>query len=294
MKTIHVMIWSLAIAASLPASAANLMLNFRSTSTNAAASGDVTAAYQTLSPAHDDGSIPLAQTTWNNFSSTAASGSLNYADGSAATGVTLTFGSERVANSGSIDYSYVTGINISALYGTGGGTAGQQSLTGNPASIYGNGNNSSNSAPARAGWLGATNSAIGMRLDGLAAGDYRIYVMARNTNSNATTAGPIFLYATTGASSSTFAFSSLTSTTEANTTYPNSNPTAYNAFDEGVNYVAIDVTVTAGQSIFLASDGSATGETRGFLNMVQIVAIPEPSVPLLAGLGLLALARRRR
>ncbi|MBN8460956.1 MAG: hypothetical protein J0M04_24260 [Verrucomicrobia bacterium] len=294
MKTIHSTIWMLAIAASLPASAANLMLNFRSTSTNAAASGDVTAAYQTLSPAHDDGSIPLAQTTWNNFSSTASSGSLNNADGSAASGVTLTFGSERVANSGSIDYSYVTGINISALYGNGGGTAGQQSLTGNSASIYGNGNNSSNSAAARAGWLGAANSAIGMRMDGLAAGDYRIYVMARNTNSNATTAAPMFLYASTGASSSTFGFSSLTPTTEANTTYPNSNPTAYNAFDEGVNYVVIEVTVAAGQSLFLASDGAATGETRGFLNMVQIVSIPETSVPLLAGLGLLALGRRRR
>lgn len=294
MKTIPVMIWSLAIAASLPASAANLMLNFRSTSTNTAASGDVTAAYYTLSPAHNDGAIPLAQTTWNNFSGTGASSSLTNADGTSATGVTLTFGSERVANSGSIDYSYVTGITISALYGSGGGTNGQQNLTGNSASIYGNGNNSSNSAAARAGWLGAANSAIGMRLDGLAAGDYRIYVMARNTNSNAVVAAPMYLYATTGASASTFGFSSLTPATEANTTYPTSNPTAYNAFDEGVNYVAIDVTVTAGQSLFLASDGAATGETRGFLNMVQIVSIPEPSVPLLAGLGLLALGRRRR
>ena len=201
MKALPILTLSLALAASFSASAANLMLNFRSTSTNAAASGDVTAAYYTLSPGHDDGTIPITDTAWNNFSSTASSSSLNYSNGTAASGVSVTFGNESAASSGIISYTATSGINMTALYGTGGATAGNLNLTSNAASIYGSGNNSSNSAVGRAGWLGgAANTAIGMRVDGLEAGDYRIYVMSRNTNSNATAASQ-FIYATTGASS---------------------------------------------------------------------------------------------
>jgi hypothetical protein len=294
MKPLPVLTLSLALAASFPAAAANLMLNFRSTSANAAASGDVTAAYDTLSPGHDAGTISMAETTWNNFSSAAGSSTLSYSDGSAAPGVSVTFGNESAAGSGIISYSTVSGINTSALYGTGGATPGNLSLVSNAGSIYGSGNNSGNSAAGRAGWLGAaTNTAIGMRVDGLAAGDYRVYVMSRNTNSNAASV-PQFLFATTGASSTSYTFSALTAATQANTGYANTNPTAYNAFDEGENYVAIDLTLADGESLFLAADGAASGETRGFFNMVQIVAVPEPSLALLGSFGLLSLLRRRR
>jgi hypothetical protein len=294
MKPLPVLTLSLALVASFPATAANLMLNFRSTSTNAAASGDVTATYATLSPAHDAGTIPLGETSWNNFSSTAPSSSLTYSDGAAASGVTVTFGNESAASSGIISYATVSGINTSALYGTGGASPGNLSLVSNAGSIYGSGNNSSNSAAGRAGWLGgAVNTAIGMRVDGLAAGDYVVYVMSRNTNSNAASV-PQFLYATAGASSTSFTFSSLTAMTQANTGFANTNPTAYNGFAEGENFVAINLTLAAGDSLFLAADGAATGETRGFFNMVQIAAVPEPSMVLLGSFGLLSLLRRRR
>lgn len=279
-------------------SAANLMINLRSSSTNAAASGNVASPYLTLSPGHDAGTLSLSETTWNNFSSTGASSSLSYSDGTSASGVSLIFGTESVTGSGTIDLGTVTGINTTSLYGTGGAVAGQQSLVGNSGSIYGSGNNSGNSAAARAGWFGggtsAVGNAVGMRVDGLVAGDYRIYVMARNTNSNATTAAPMNLYATTGASAASFTFSSLTADVLANTTYPNSNPTAYNTFVDGTNYVAIDLTLLTGQSLFLASDGGSAAETRGFLNMVQIVSVPEPAAALLGALGTLTLLRRRR
>lgn len=111
---------------SLPA--ANLMINLRSTSTNAAASGEVASPYLTLSPGHSAATISNTETTWNNFNSTGASSSLLYSDGSAATGVTLTFGTESTTGSGTLDLGTVTGINLSSLYGTGGAVAGQQSL----------------------------------------------------------------------------------------------------------------------------------------------------------------------
>lgn len=279
-------------------SAANLMINLRSSSTNAAASGNVASPYLTLSPGHDAGTLSLSETTWNNFNSTGASSSLLYSDGSSASGVSLIFGTESTTGSGTIDLGTVTGINTTSLYGTGGAVAGQQSLVGNSASIYGSGNNSGNSAAARAGWFGGGTSgagnAIGLRVDGLVAGDYRIYVMARNTNSNAATAAPMNLYATTGASASSFTFSSLTADVLANTPYPNTNPTAYNTFVDGTNYVAIDLTLLTGQSLFLASDGGAAVETRGFLNLVQIVSVPEPAAALLGAMGTLTLLRRRR
>jgi hypothetical protein len=295
MKIQFLTMLSIAVCASQALSAANLLINLRSTSTNASASKeDVDAPYLTLDPGHDAGTIAAAETSWNNFSSTGGSSSLVYGDGAAAAGITLTFGTEATAGSGTINLGTVTGINTSALYGSGGFVNGQRSLVGHADSIYGNGNVSGNSAVGRAGWLGASNSAIGLRVDGLVAGEYRVYVMARNTNSNAETAAPMNLYATTGSLASTFDFSSLSATVQANTTYPTSNTTAYNEFVSGENFVAIDVTLAEGQSLFLASDGASAGEPRGFINMVQVVAIPEPSVPLLAGLGLLALVRRRR
>jgi hypothetical protein len=279
-------------------SAANLMINLRTNSSNSAASGDVASPYLTLSPAHAAGTVANSETVWNSFSSTAASSSLLYSDGTSASGVTLTFGAETSAGAGTIDLGSVSSINISSVYGTGGSTAGQLSLVGNAGSIYGSGNNSSNSAVGRAGWIGGGTAgsgiALGMRVDGLAAGEYRVYVMARNTNTNATTATPMNLYATAGAFATSFTFSALTAEIQANTTFPSSNATAYNTFEDGVNYVALNITLADGDSLFLAADGGTAAESRGFLNMVQIVAIPEPASALLGTLGLLALLRRRR
>lgn len=282
-----------ALATSIPANAANLMLNFVSTSTNAAAAGSVIPEYATLSPAHATGSIASSQTTWNNLNSTTVSTPLKYSDGSTATGVNVTFSSELTAGGGVLSFG-TSNLNLSALYGSGGGQGTNLSLTGDPLSIYGNGNNSSNTAVGRAGWLGgAANTAIGMRIDGLSAGSYLIYVMARNTNSNGV-AAPINLFASAAVSSNSFNFSTLTPSQEANSIYPVGDTTSYNSFVQGENYVVMPVTVGAGQSLFLASDGASSAELRGFLNAVQIVAVPEPSALLLSAVGLLAWGRRRR
>ncbi|WP_193210436.1 hypothetical protein [Luteolibacter marinus] len=290
MKTLVPTLSAALLAASSPLQASSLLLNFHTT--HGSDPGAVGGSYLDLSPGHASGAVAASETTWNNFATTAASSSLSYGDGSSATGVTVTFGSETSAGSGTIGFGAAT-INTAALYGSGGGVGGFENLVSNAGSIYGDGNNTGNSAAGRAGWLGgASNTAIGLRVDGLTAGEYTVYVMGRNTNSNVAEL-PITLYAGSGALSSTFGFSALTGSVESNFGAATPNPAAYNSFIAGDNYVALNVTLGAGDSLFLASDGTGT-ETRGFFNMVQIVAVPEPSGALLGGIGLLAFLRRRR
>lgn len=273
----------------LPAQGVNLMLDFG----NPAANSVVAAPYLTLSPGHANSAIPGAQTSWNTITTSANRTDLVYADGSAATGITLDLGQETTGGNGVIDYA--TNIGTLTLAGSGGGVPGQQSLLG-AGSIYGD--NSSSTAAGRDGFFGSgaattTGTAIGLRIDGLAAGDYTAYVMARNTNTNAASY-PMNLYSSVGASSGSFSLASL-SATQANPGYASVGYAGqYNSFVLGDNYQAINFTIAAGQSFFLGIDGGNDAiDRRGFLNMVQIVSVPEPSSLALAALGLLVLRRRR-
>src|SRR5690606_34246374 len=45
---------------------------------------------------------------------------------------------------------------------------------------------------------------------------------------------------------------------------------------EGVNYVAMSVTLGTDEDLVIVSDGLVSGQDRGFLNTVEIV-IPEPA-----------------
>ncbi len=296
------------------ASAVSLMLDFgnpdpTATGNNINAGPDASGIYLTLSPGHALGTVPAGHTSWNTITTSSPRTDLVYGDGSEATGITLTLGQEASNGSGTISYS--TGISSLALTGSGGGTSGRQALL-HPAvdgnygiSIYGD-TRANSTAVGRDAFFGGgtsgtasvagTGTAVGLRVDGLAAGEYRVYVMARNTNSNDTGDRSMNIYATNGASSGTFDFSSLFHAQQANTTYLTGDYTGQHAqFAEGENFVGIDVTIGDGESIFLAVDGANINlEARGFLNMVQIVPIPEPSTALLGAFGFLALLRRRR
>lgn len=300
MKNLPLAILAISASTMHSLSAATLMLDFGNPATNTsvpesnntASPGPVaTGAYLTLSPGHAIGGVTSAETTWNTITSSAANSSLSYSDGTSASTVTLTLGQEFSAGDNTIDFS--TPIASLGLVGNGGGTAGRKSLlTAN--SIYGD-TRLGSSAVGRDAFFGAAGSAIGFRVDGLTAGDYVIYLMGRNTNANTASLAGMTFYATTGASSGSFSsFNTAGSEYQANTTYTTAAYTnQYESFVEGQNYVALNVSLAAGQSLFVAVDGTDT-ELRGFLNMAQIVSVPEPSAVLLGGLGLLALLRRQR
>ena len=282
MKSLPVLTLSLAFAASFPASAISLMFDFGNPTantavpeTNTSSPGPVASGnYLTLSPGHVTGDVATGETTWNTITTSGQRSDLSYSNGTSATGVTLTLGQEAVAGDNTINFS--TAISTLNLLGNGGGTAGRQSLL-TAGSIYGDSRLGS-SAVGRDGFFGGAGSAIGFRVDGLAAGRYIIYLMGRNTNSNtATTLGGMTFYATNGPSSSTFAnFNSATSGLELNTTYATTGYAGqYGSFVAGENYVALNVTIAAGESLFVAVDGTQQ-ELRGFLNMAQIAPAPTP------------------
>lgn len=262
-------------------------------SNNLATPGPVaTGTYLTLSPGHVVGGVTSGETTWNTITTSDPNSSLKYSDGtSAPSTVTLTLGQEAVAGDNTINYS--TPITSLGLVGNGGGTSGRKSLL-TAGSIYGD-TRLGSSAVGRDAFFGGANSAIGFRVDGLAAGDYVLYLMGRNTNANTAALAGMTFYATTGASATTFsAFHTEDSAFQANTTYTTALYTnQYQSFAVGQNYVAFNVSLLEGDSLFVAVDGTET-ELRGFLNMAQIVSVPEPSAALLGGLGVLGLLRRRR
>lgn len=267
------------------ASAANLMLDFGATS--------VASPYLNLSPAHDVGAIPSGDTTWNTISSSVDRSNLDYSDGSAATGITVSFGQESSAGNGTVDFT--VDISNLALAGTGGGNGSFQKLL-TSGSIYGP-DESGNSAPGQdgvfGGGSGGSGSAAGMRIDGLAASVYEIYVMARNTNSNVGGVSMIS-YATSGASAGTFDYGTVTGVEQTNAAFLNVDYVdQYESFTQGENFTKLSVTVADGESLFLAVDGSGS-DSRGFINSVQVVGVPEPSALMLSlTAGLVAFRRRR-
>jgi hypothetical protein len=275
------------LASSVSVSAASLMLDFGAT--------PAADPFLARSPGHETGAIALTETAWNTITSSASRSDLVTSSGTAASGVTLALGQE--ATGGSNVISFATAITNLGLAGTGGAVPGHQSLL-TAGSIYGE--NTASTAVGRDGFFGGgtatgTGAAIGLRLDGLAAGAYAVYVMSRNTNSNASSY-PMHVVATTGAPAGTFDFATLSRLIQSNNGYAAATYSGeYGAFLEGQNYVAATVTLAAGESLYIAADGGSDSiDRRGFLNAVQIVPIPEPSVALLGALGLLALAFRRR
>ncbi len=247
----------LLLSLSLPAQ--TLLIDFGPTA-------DATDNSAGLNPANIGGGI------WNKSAADLNSGVL-YADGSAATGVYVDVGSDNSSTTSVKFSSGVSTLNGSAAAFTTGVFAG--------------------TSPAR-DVIFASGTGVGVNIGGLAAGTYNVYISAALTNT--ATPAAATLYAGAVASSSVgqnsatpFTFTSLASLTESNATAGISS-----AWNAGQNYVEFtNVTLGAGDNLVIAG---VNGTSTIPLNMVEIVAVPEPSTLAFLGagaLGLLLLARRR-
>lgn len=212
-----------------------------------------TANDQINSPGHAVGGLSAVQTHWNTGVTADKAGGLVYSDGTAATGVSIDLG-RSVVGGDTIDFTDNGFISTNAL-------GGSQS-----SGIYGG------NSPVKDGFyggLGGNAIAVGLRVNGLAAGTYTVFFAARNTSTQ--NASPERVYATNGPSASTYRF-----TNSASVLQTNSSPAVTSSFVAGDNCGSMAVTLREGDSLYLAAAGTGA-EVRGFLNSVEIV----PGLPLM-------------
>ncbi len=233
----------------------------------------VTGASQTNSPLHT--AVPsFTGSTWNKVELADINSGLLYADGSAATGIALNLGS---VTSG-------TTINLASQPSTSNALG-----TGTGSGIY-----ASPSVGRDGIFTGTTgqNTRTGLQITGLAAGQYNIYVTSRNTN---TGAGSNEVYTILAGAGAVGNFDSATLAQFGSNTFTAPN-TLTTQWAQNQNYVLLTVTLSAGQTLNIASHAVVNGNpARGFLNSVQVAyVIPEPASLALLGLGSLCLIARRR
>lgn len=260
------------LCATAPTFAQSMLFDFGSTAATSSAA-------RLNSPGHAAGDVSASETTWNQVQTADISSGLKFSDGTAATGVGIDLGTETTSTSNII--GFLTQPN-SSLQGT------------NPS--YATGIYDPSDSPARDFIYNSANNepwAIGLKLTGLEAGVYRIYINGANVHG--ASAGTMNFYASTLASgATTYDFSGATTLAATNLSSGASSWTA------GVNYVVFSVTLTAGQDLAIAASGEGTSSGgRGFLNSLELVRvgnIPEPGAfAVLAGAcALLAAGCRRR
>lgn len=251
----------ISLLAATAASAQVIMINFGSTT--------VPGGQATFNPLNTE--VPsFLGSTWNEAGN-GNLGTLQLADGSAATGVSMEIGSSTAGST--VNFSSppqssntLTGSSINDFYKD---TVTMASVTWN-------------------GGMATNDRYVGIRVDGLDAGEYTIYQWGRNGN---IVTNPMNAYAGAGATAGTFNFASIGPEQIANT------DTADDWIDT-VTYAKQTVTIATGESIYIGMNGVLAEQSRGFLSGVQIVGanIPEPGVyaALLGVVALGSVIRRRR
>jgi Concanavalin A-like lectin/glucanases superfamily/Immunoglobulin I-set domain/Immunoglobulin domain len=243
------------LSAVASAPAASLMLDFGPT-TIAGSDG-------TNSPAHSLGFVPMGETSWNKI--TVDNSSLVYSDGSTATGVAVVLGRTDAGVTNTVNFNNKL-INSTGLTGSGAGLnsgvyAGTSALRDG---IFATGTSSI-----------ATN-ALGMRVDGLPAGEYTVYFAARNSNIGSSMTEQVFV--TNATSTASYTFTSSPSVFQLNAY--SGGPTL--TFALGDNYNKMVITLGTGESLYVACVGTNATEKRGFLNFVQIVPVTDTPPLVLA------------
>ncbi len=247
-----------------PAQAAVFMIDFGPT--------EAAGASLTNSPYHAAGGS-ASNSQWNTVGVSDVSSGLSYADGSIATGVTVNLGVG----------AETTAINLSTQPSSSSALGSQQNT-----GIY-----ASTSVGTDAIFSGAGGSSnnLGVQITGLAAGIYEVFVVSRNTNNFGTTT--IANYVGIGTAGD-FDYSGYASNGITYSGGANTHTTAWvESGNAEANYTKFTVTLGAGQALNIAAAGMA-GDTRGFLNSIQIAQVPEPSAFAMASVALIPLLRRRR
>ncbi len=246
----------------MAASASVLMLDFGPTT--------VTGADQVNSPYHSINQT-FTDTHWNTIG-TSNPTTLVYSDGETASNITLTLGSSI----GSSLVNFSTPPTTSSALGS-------SNKINDPGSVL---------AGTSVGKDGIFSSPVGqnlaaIRIGGLSAGTYEVYVMGANTNQSLEQQSTAAFYAAAMGNANTFETDGLTPAATTFLSLENSK-----SWNEGGTYGRFTITLTEGDYLYLATQGLGDGpsnELRGFLNAVQIVAIPEPSTLAFCALGLLLL-----
>lgn len=264
-----------------PVASAALMLDLGSVAT--------TESDRANSPLHS-AQAGFADTTWNTITTaTGAKTGLLNSDGTAATGVTVFVGRSSNALWSTVTFAGAP-TNVTSGTNTGGWTGVLAAST----SIGRDGHYSTvgtgDLSPTR-----LTTIAIG----GLAAGSYEIYIVGLNPGLSAATGATMGFWGTELSSvtgSTTYDAAALISGTPAGMASSTNSVSA--SWVEGANYAKLAFTVSSSDAFLtLFSLGLTGSEQRGYLNSIQITAVPEPSsaatLAALGGLGA-ALARRRR
>lgn len=213
------------------------------------------------SPGHFTGAVSGAQTIWNQVGVSDVTSGLLYANNTAATGISIATGRESTDISNIIDFT--TNPGFSAALGSSVNTG-----------VY------AGDSVATDGIFHTSTAAfaLGVQIDGLAAGTYEVYISGRNTNVASYQQN---FYAASSVAGTTFNFGSLSPDLLAN---------SGTAWVENTTYSVFTLTLGVDEVLNIAVSGTGTGAAgRGFLNSVQIVAIPEPSTMGLLGFGAVAL-----
>ncbi|MGE9267089.1 MAG: hypothetical protein ACQKBY_03240 [Verrucomicrobiales bacterium] len=247
---------------------------------------------QTGSTVVNNATAPYAiagDSTWNQGGNTIST--TLYADGSPS-GTAVAMGKATFETTTTLSF---TG-GLSTLGGTGTGTL----FTGNPAqnSVFSGGSN-------------VQDGIVGMRISGLAAGEYDIYVAgvylgtATERRVGGSTPAAQAVWAFGGANVASLDYNTVDQTVSgtgiaSQSAFDILENTNANTWTQGDNYARGTVTLAAGEDLYILTSGdrNATGisnnEYRGWMNLVQVVGVPEPASSALLALALPLLMRRRR
>lgn len=226
--------------------------------------GDLQGSYSgTAAPAHDDGWLGAGDTTWNTLLGDTGSG-LFYADGTAATGVSIDFG--RVSDaSTAVDWA----DDPTGQTNGGGATTG----------FYG--------TELMNDWVftdGRSNPGLlAVRVSGLAPGEYQFYGITREYTA-------LSRDYTVGIGVDTDS----TTTLDDLTTTALTDATGSSDWILGQNYATQTLTVNSTSDYLVYIVREDTTGNFGSMNGLQIALVPEPASGAMALIGLGALAMRRR